>query len=108
MKMKADYDRQYDGEEYYWGLMPGEICYDVMKILPPVKPYRVLDIGCGEGKDAVFLAKCGYRVTGGEISERGIEKAKRLAERNQVNARFFRADMSDYASEKTFYRSCAR
>ena len=31
-----------------------------MKILPPIKPYRVLDLGCGEGKDAVFLAKCDY------------------------------------------------
>ena len=26
-----------------------------MKIMPPIKPYRVLDMGCGEGKDAVFF-----------------------------------------------------
>ena len=52
--------------------------YDIMKILPPVKPYRLLDIGCGEGKDAVFFAKCGYAVTAFDISEQGIEKAKRL------------------------------
>ena len=51
----TDYDRRYNTEEYYWGLMPNRICYDIMKIMPPVKPYRVLDIGCGEGKDAVSL-----------------------------------------------------
>lgn len=64
----AGYDKRYNTEEYYWGLMPNHVCYDIMKILPPVKPYRVLDIGCGEGKDAVFFAKCGYTVTAFDIS----------------------------------------
>ncbi len=50
----TDYDRRYDMEEYYWGFLPNDICYDIMKILSPIKPYRVLDIGCGEEKDAVF------------------------------------------------------
>lgn len=43
----ADYDSRYDTEEYYWGITPNHICYDIMKFLPPVKPYRVLDMGCG-------------------------------------------------------------
>lgn len=59
----TDYDKRYDTQEYYWGLTPNRICYDIMKLLPPTRPYRVLDIGCGEGKDAVFFAKCGYAVT---------------------------------------------
>lgn len=92
----TDYDKRYETEEYYWGLLPNRICYEIMKILPPIKPYRVLDIGCGEGKDAVFLAKCGYAVTAFDISEQGIEKAKRLAEHNKVGVRFFKADISDY------------
>ena len=79
----TDYDKRYNREEYYWGLMPNRICYDVMKIIPPIKSYRVPDIGCGEGKDAVFLDKCGYMVTAFDISEQGIEKAKRLAEYNK-------------------------
>lgn len=92
----TDYDRRYDREEYYWGLKPNRLCYEIMKILPPIKPYRVLDIGCGEGKDAVFFAKCGYAVTAFDISEQGIEKAKKLAAYNQVEARFFKADLYDY------------
>lgn len=95
----TDYDKRYDTEEYYWGLMPNRICYDIMKILPPVRPYRVLDIGCGEGKDAVFFAKCGYAVTAFDISEQGIEKAKKLAEYNKVDAAFFKADLFDYRPE---------
>lgn len=57
----TDYDRRYDTGEYYWGLMPNRICYDIMKLLPPIRPYRVLDMGCGEGKDAVFLPNAGMR-----------------------------------------------
>lgn len=92
----TDYDKRYNREEYYWGLTPNHICYDIMKILPPIKPYRVLDIGCGEGKDAVFFAKCGYAVTAFDRSKQGIEKAKRLAEYNNVEVRFFEADILDY------------
>ncbi len=96
------YDKCYNTEEYYWGLMPNRICYDIMKILPPVRPYRVLDIGCGEGKDAVFFAKCGYAVTAFDIAEQGIEKAKRLAEYNKVDVNFFKADLFDYRPDSEY------
>ncbi len=98
----TDYDRRYDTEEYYWGLTPNRICYDIMKLLPPIKPYRVLDMGCGEGKDAVFLAKCGYAVTAFDISEQGIEKARRLAEYNQVSPKLFKADLFDYRPDAEY------
>ncbi len=98
----TDYDKCYNTEEYYWGLMPNRICYDIMKILPPVRPYRVLDIGCGEGKDAVFFAKCGYAVTAFDIAEQGIEKAKRLAEYNKVDVNFFKADLFDYRPDAEY------
>lgn len=98
----TDYDKRYNTEEYYWGLMPNRICYDIMKILPPVRPYRVLDVGCGEGKDAVFFAKCGYIVTAFDISGQGIEKAKRLAEHNKTEVNFFKADISDYRPDAEY------
>lgn len=31
----TDYDNRYCSKEYYWGLVPNHICYDIMKILPP-------------------------------------------------------------------------
>lgn len=100
--VKADYDARYSTEEYYWGLMPNRICYEIMKVLPPVRPYRVLDIGCGEGKDAVFFAKCGYAVTAFDMSGQGLDKAKRLAEHNQVQVDFFKADLFDYRPDADF------
>ena len=98
----TDYDKRYNTQEYYWGLTPNRICYDIMKILPPIRPYRVLDIGCGEGKDAVFFAKCGYEVTAFDISEQGIEKAKRLAEHNKVDLKLFKADLFDYRPDTEY------
>lgn len=98
----TDYDNRYSMEGYYWGLMPNRICYDILKVFPPIVPYRVLDIGCGEGKDAVFFAKCGYRVTAFDISEPGIEKAKKLAEHNKVDVRFFKADIFDYRPDTEY------
>ncbi len=72
----SDYDKRYEREDYYWGLLPNRICYDIMKLLPPIKPYRVLDIGCGEGRNAIFLAGLGHTVDAFDISAAGIEKAR--------------------------------
>ena len=35
----TDYDKRYEMDEYYWGLQPNRICYDIMKLLPPIRPY---------------------------------------------------------------------
>lgn len=95
----ADYDSRYLSEGYYWGLQPNRLCFEIMKLLPPVKPYHVLDIGCGEGKDAVFMAKCGYRVTAFDISETGLEKARRLAEHNHVDVNLIRTNVVDFCPD---------
>lgn len=73
-----------------------------MKIKPPVKPYRVLEIGCGEGKDAVFLAKNGYLVTAFDAAQTGIDKARSLAKRHGVQIDFFQADVLDYRPDTSF------
>lgn len=42
---------------------------------------RVLDVGCGEGRNSISLAKYGCRVDAFGISENGIAKAKAIARR---------------------------
>lgn len=98
----TDYENRYDAEEYYWGLVPNHLCYDIMRMKPPIKPYNVLDIGCGEGKDAVFLARNGYRVSAFDVAERGLSKARTLAERCGVNVDFFKADIRDFRLDKDY------
>lgn len=89
----GQYQRRYDQEIYYWGLAPSSMCYEVMRQLPPTRPLRVLDVGCGEGKDAVFFARNGYEVTAFDIAESGLDKTLRLADVCGVSVNLFRADV---------------
>lgn len=101
-RVLGDYESRYAGKEYYWGVRPSDMCFEVMKLLPPTRPLKVLDIGCGEGKDAVFFAKNGYKVSAFDITVSGIEKAKRLAEQHCVDVNFFTADAADFRLESEF------
>jgi len=92
----GQYEPRYSQDAYYWGLVPSSMCYEVMKLLPPTRPLRVLDIGCGEGKDAVFFARNGYEVTAFDISAAGIDKARRLADACGVHVNLFQADIIDF------------
>lgn len=60
------------------------------------------DIGCGEGKDAVFLARNGYIVSAFDVTDSGIEKGKMLAEKSGVYVDFFKANILDYRLSEKF------
>lgn len=62
----------------------------------------LLDLGCGRGRHSITLAKRGYRITGVDLSEEAIKKARRLAsEENLKNIRFLIGDMRE-PIEQTF------
>ncbi|WNS40757.1 helix-turn-helix domain-containing protein [Paenibacillus sp. MMS20-IR301] len=90
------YEEVYKTHEYYWGTQPNKVCYQVLQLMPPTKPLRLLDIGCGEGKDAVFFARNGYEVSALDVSDAGIDKTKRLADQAGVSVNVFKADILDY------------
>jgi|GEM_PF-2624508 len=47
------------------------------------KDWEILDVGCGEGKNDIFLAKQGFQnIDAFDISEAGIDKLKRIAKNN--------------------------
>lgn len=95
-KAVSPYQEWYKAPEYYWGTEPSSLCLKIIERLPPVRPYRVLDVGCGEGKDAVFMARCGYDVTAFDVAQAGVEKAKRLADKANVFIDAFVADVNEY------------
>lgn len=95
----TEYEQRYQDEDYYWGIQPNRLCYEILQRRPPVRPLRVLDIGCGEGKDAVFLARNGYMVSAFDIAEAGLKKARSLAEFHGACVDFFRADLLNFQPE---------
>lgn len=58
-----------------------------------VAPSRILDVGCGLGTQAIYMAKNGFEVFGVDIATRAIEKAKKLAQFSQVKVSFKHADV---------------
>lgn len=96
------YEEEYRTQEYYWGTEPNKVCYQVLQLMPPNQHVKLLDIGCGEGKDAVFFARNGYDVTALDVSDAGIEKTKRLAEKIGVHVNVFKADILDYRLDTHF------
>ena len=101
-KRITDYEERYKANGYYWGVQPSPMCYEIMKLCPPIKPLRLLDVACGEGKNAVFFARNGYSVTAFDAAHLGLDKAKRLAEKVQVDINFFRADLRDFRLDSHF------
>lgn len=60
-----------------------------------IKPCKILDIGCGEGFYAIYLASKGFNVTGVDVSEKAIEYAKENAAKQGVKIKFIAMDITD-------------
>lgn len=63
---------------------------------------RALDLGCGEGRNAIFLAKQGFVTTAFDISANGIEKVLKTAADYDLNIEAFICDMREYTFPHSF------
>ena len=62
----------------------------------------VLDVGCGEGRNSIFLAKQNHIVEAFDLSEAGIEKAKTIARSLNLNINFWAQDIKDFQFAKKY------
>lgn len=76
--MDGGYDEGYRECECFWGTEPGSYVKLLCKYVPSFIGLRVLDAGCGEGKNAVFLADRGGVVEAVEVSELALQNGRRL------------------------------
>jgi SAM-dependent methyltransferase len=59
-------------------------------------PGRALDLACGAGRNAVWLAERGWQVTGVDFSDAGLENARRLAAERGVAVEWLQADLREW------------
>jgi len=59
-----------------------------------VSPCRAVDLGCGLGNYALWLAKKGFDVTGIDLAEKAVKLAAKYAVLQKINCRFFAADLT--------------
>lgn len=92
--MRSPWAREYvrRPNEYIWGTEPSPFAREASELLPPAA--RVLDLGCGEGRDSVFFAAQGFEVTGVDASVAGLRKAERLAREHGVEVHWLHGDMA--------------
>ena len=100
--IRTNYENWYAGDDYYWGTEPAEFCDELIRLRPFPKAKKVLDIGCGEGKDAVYMAMQGYKVTAFDLTENGIAKTKRLADEKGVKIDAYVDDINSFTAGDTY------
>jgi len=73
----AAWDDRYAATELVWSSGPNQF---VERALTELSPGRALDLACGEGRNARWLAEHGWQVTAMDFSPVAIDKGRRLAE----------------------------
>ncbi|TWP38965.1 class I SAM-dependent methyltransferase [Leekyejoonella antrihumi] len=78
---QAEWDELYSSEEQlFTGSPNGALVAEVSDL----NPGRALDVGCGEGADAIWLARRGWQVASVDISQVAIDRAHRADSGNLV------------------------
>jgi SAM-dependent methyltransferase len=90
------WDERYSAEGYVYGTEPNGFLAAKADLLPAG---RVLCLGEGEGRNAVWLAEQGFEVTAVDASAVGLHKARALAAERGVRISTVNADLADFAIE---------
>lgn len=92
------WDRRYSERTQIWSGRPNGVLAAEATSLPPG---RALDVGCGEGADARWLAQCGWEVTGIDVSQVALDRAAAATEETGVT--WVRLDLATAAPARRSY-----
>ncbi len=85
---ESDWDHRYEGEQLWSGHPNGTLVNEVSGL----EPGRALDVGAGEGGDALWLAARGWSVTASDISQRALDRVSAEAGRRGLRVEYHRTD----------------
>ena len=89
--MPHDWDETY-GDEPMWSGNPNQA---LVTEVADLVPGRVIDVGCGEGADAIWLAQHGWHVTGLDPSAKALARARSAAQEAGVEVEWVHAGIED-------------
>ncbi len=92
-KMRKGYEERYSQASCYFGTKHCSLAARLLHKLPPKS--TILDLGAGEGRNAIYLAKNGHIVTAVDFSEKGIRKIEKRAKKNKVHIDTIVANIAD-------------
>lgn len=98
---KTQWDQRYSRPNFIFGKTPAQFLAENYQYIP--YGASVLDMGMGEGRNAVFLAQKGYKVTGIDISSVAVKKANLLAQEFGVKIKGVVASLEQYKIQANSY-----
>ncbi|MFC2075517.1 methyltransferase domain-containing protein [candidate division KSB1 bacterium] len=90
---------KYARREPYWGREPSAT---VVQLRQYLTTGRVADLGCGEGRNAIYLARAGFKVLAVDNSRQAISKLNLLAAEEGVQVETLIADLADWQPKALF------
>lgn len=97
---RQEWDERYSGTELLWRAEPNQFLVAEVEMLAPG---RGLDLACGEGRNAVWLAGLGWHMTGVDFSAVGLSKAESLAADRGVEIEWIEADVVDWSAPESSF-----
>ncbi len=94
------YNKQYQTEDNLFGEPYPE--FEAFVAQHAIAGGTALDLGCGQGRDALMLAKHGYVVTGVDSSKVGINQMLERAAKSELDVRRVVADLYEYKINNPF------
>ncbi|UFS68683.1 methyltransferase domain-containing protein [Geomonas sp. RF6] len=101
-KDRTKWNSKYGVPDYIFPFTPSRFLEENLDLVLRLAPgNRALDIACGEGRNAIYLARHGFDVTAIDISEQGLAKGRTRCWREGIRVNFVCADLEQYRlSEK--------
>lgn len=93
---REDWNARYAQKELLWTAEPNRLFAAEVASL---EPGRALDVACGEGRNAVWLAERGWRVTGVDFADVALAKAAELAAARRVEVEWVLGDVLELIPE---------
>lgn len=90
---QAQWDRFFDTPGYVYGKNPIEF---LSRNIDRLRVGSALVLAMGEGRNAVYLARRGFKVDGVDISEVALRKARRLAKEHRVTVNAIQGNIKDF------------
>lgn len=91
-----EWNARYASEERLWS---GKVNALLRREIEDMKPGTVLDVGAGEGADAIWLAQQGWQVSAVDISQIAIDRAETAAHKASVKVQWIVADAREVGGE---------
>ncbi len=97
---RHEWNKRYAQKEFVWSIDPNRF---VVLEVAGLQTGRALDLGCGEGRNAVWLAERGWHVTAVDFSAGGLQKARELARLRKVQVDWVLADVTGFQPPAASY-----